>query len=251
MKKQSFIYTFLLATTLMASCGKESVPPKESASLNIMNAVVGSGYIATNFKGSLPYDFYRTILLQYGDTNAVTRRYNYSGMQPLWIYNYPDTTAKDAPLLKLDLDLPVGSIHSLYVTGTVAQPEAMFVEEQLPYHPAGDSTTSIRFINLSPGSKPVKVVLKGKSTPEAASVAYKTMSDFITYPVHTYNENYVFEFRDAASDALITTYTANGIHYPAPSPLPHPWLYQNRALALIGVPGGTGNQQQKVLVVKY
>ncbi|PUZ25840.1 hypothetical protein DCC81_16420 [Chitinophaga parva] len=251
MKQLYRVYACLLVTVL-AACGKETTPPTDAAALNIMNAIVGSQYVATNFRGAVPYDYYRTLFLQYGDSNLVARHYScFSGEQPLWIYNYPDTTAKDVPLLKLDLQLSAGSIHSLYLTGTVAHPDTVFTEEHLPYHPLGDSTTSIRFINLSPGSNPVKVVLKGKTTPEAASVPYRSFTGFITYPVHTSDDDYVFEFRDAASDALILTYTATGIHNPAPSPLPHPWLYQNRALALTGIPGGTGLQQQKVLVVKY
>ncbi|MBV8251909.1 MAG: DUF4397 domain-containing protein [Chitinophaga sp.] len=226
--------------------------PKDAASLNIMNAMVGSELLAPNFKGGTPYDYYRILYLQYADINMPTRHYSsYSGEQPLWIYNYPDTTAKDQPLLKLNLSLPAGSIHTLYLTGTVTQPDTMFVEEHLPYHPLGDSTTTIRFINLSPGSQPVKVVLKGKSTPEAASIAYKTMSNFITYPVNASNDDYVFEFRDAASDAVITTFTATGIHYPGPSVVPHPWLSRSKALVLIGTPGGTGSQQQQVRVVTY
>ncbi len=251
MKKQSFIYACLLAIMLF-SCGKATIMPKDAASLNIMNAVVGSQWLATNFKGGTPYDFYNTLNLQYADPSFTTKHYSsYSGEQPLWIYNYPDTTEKDLPLLKLILQLPAGSIHSLYVTGTLAQPDTMFVEEHLPYHPLGDSTTSIRFINLSPGSQPLKVTIQGKSSPEAASIAYKTMSNFITYPVNVPQADDVFEFRDAASDALITTFTATGIHYTGPSVQPHPWLFRNNALALIGIPGGTGAQRQRVIVVNY
>ncbi|RAJ76775.1 hypothetical protein CLV59_108296 [Chitinophaga dinghuensis] len=251
MKKQSFIYACLLAMMLF-SCGKATIMPKDAAALNIMNAVVGSELLATNFKGGTPYDYYRTMYVQYADPSLPTRHYSsYNGEQPLWIYNFPDTTEKDLPLLKLNLQLPAGSIHSLYVTGTLAQPDTMFVEEHLPNHSLGDSTTSIRFINLSPGSQSVKVTIQGKSSPEAGNIAYKTMSNFITYPVNVPQADDVFEFRDAASDAVIATFTATGIHYTGPSVQPHPWLFKNKALALIGIRGGTGAQRQQVVVINY
>ncbi|NIG55426.1 DUF4397 domain-containing protein [Chitinophaga sp. Cy-1792] len=251
MKKQLFIYALLSGMMLM-SCGKQDVLPRQAAAVNIMNAVVGSSYLATNFKGGLPYDYYYTFVLGYADASLPTRHYSMNaGEQPIWIYNYPDTTAKDEPLVKLNLHLAAGSIHMVYVTGTLAKPDTLLTEESLPYHPAGDSTTSIRFINLSPGSGPVKVVQRGKSAPEAASLPFKTQSAFITYPVNAHLDEYVFEFRDAATDALITTFTTTGVHYPPPSSGQQPWLYQNRALALIGIPGGTGKQKQQVMIVKY
>ena len=251
MRSYFFIYAWLLATVLV-SCGKESVAPPGTASLNIVNAVVGSSWLAPNVKGELPFDFYRLRLVQYGQFSTTNNHYSsYSGEQPLWIYNYPDTTDKDVPLLKMKLQLPIGSMHSLFMTGTLARPDSLLTEDHLPYHRLGDSTTGIRFMNLSPGSRPVKVVIQGKNKPEVTSIAYKTMSDFIIYPVNTYYGDYVFEFRDAASDAVITTYTATGIRNPPVPPNRHPWLYQNATLALIGVPGGTGAQQQTVMVVNY
>ncbi|WP_143310600.1 DUF4397 domain-containing protein [Chitinophaga vietnamensis] len=248
MKRYNFVYALLLSC-LLAACGKESTPPSGTASLNIVNAVVGSSQLAPNFSGSASYDFYRVLLAEYGHYIANSSHYSsFRGEQPLWIYNYPDTTSKDQPLLKLQLHMPVGSMQTLFVTGTLAKPDSLLTQDQLPYHALSDSTTGIRFVNLSPGSQPIKVVMRGKSSPEVASMAYKTASGFIAYPFKSGNKNFVFEFRDAASDALIATYTVSDV----PDPIdPVNWPNQNVTLALIGAPGQSGAWAQKVMPIQY
>src|SRR5262249_48007687 len=128
----------------------------------------------------------------------------YSGTQQLGIYQYPDTTGKSTPLYKLSLNLPVGSIHTLFLTGTLAAPDTMFTTDVIPYHPFSDSSISFRFVNLSAGSSPISVNIKNNAYgSEVSSLSYKGITGFKNYPAPYNVTDYNFEIRDAASGTLL------------------------------------------------
>lgn len=241
-----------LMVSLLMACAKDKVAPG-TASLTIINAVPDSRPLVTNFNGGNPFDYYLAVQLDYKvPFNPLVNRFrSYSGSQPLWLYQYPDTTDKNTPLFKLTLDLPIGATRTLFLTGTVNTPDTVFTNDVLPYHPLGDSTTGLRFVNLSPGSAPVKVVIKNKTgDAEVSSLPFKGVTGFRNYPVNAALEDYVFEFRDAASNTLITSFTTNGIHYPLPGGV-HQWVFRNWTLALVGLPGGTNGQEQTIMAFSY
>jgi hypothetical protein len=232
---------------LLPACSKVKTPPG-TASLNVINVIPGSSPLITNFSGGAPFLFISANTLYYKSYNHFN---SFSGRVPLALYQLPDTLSTDAPLLNINMDLPVGSTSTLFVTGTLAKPDTMMVRENLPYHPEGDSTTCIRFVNLSAGSNPVKVVIKGKTgAPEAGSLGYKQITAFKYYPINAAQEEYTFEFRDAVTDALVATYTTTFIHYPTPG-LQNAWIYKNCTLALVGIPGGTGVLAPGTLLLRY
>jgi hypothetical protein len=225
-----YVYARRLAALLLLatlfSCSKTSSLPG-TASLTIVNAVAGSNTLITNFSGTQPIEWYGgASQIAFGQSVEYD---NYSGIQPLGLYQNGDTVAQDVPLISLVLNLPVGSIHSLYLTGTTSAPDTVFATDAPPYHPMSDSSMGIRFINLSPGSAPVSVDIQGGANgSEAGSVAYKSMTAFRNYSATSVVTGYNFEFRDAASGTLLASYALT------------PAAYRNYTIALEGLPGPGG-----------
>ncbi|MBN9386075.1 MAG: DUF4397 domain-containing protein [Chitinophagaceae bacterium] len=251
------ISLFILLLAGIASCSKQSAPPPPS-SLTIINGVVGSAPLVTNFSGTdsltwylganqIVYNTFSTD--EYNNNNRVT--FN-PGMQKLALYQYPDTLQKDKPLFNLTLNLSSGSINSLFLTGTINAPDTLFTTDKLPLHAVSDSAAGIRFVNLSPNSAPVSINITGKNNgSEVTTLPYKGITEFKSYPATQDIGSYTFEFRDAATGALLVTYTADGINNAesdpyAPSKI---WRYKNTTLALLGLPGGSGDAAQTVLMI--
>jgi hypothetical protein len=223
---------------LITACRKNDIDPDGGASLTIVNSVQGTISLVTNFSGTdtLPNHYINAKQLIYNSFDPSYQFNAYKGKQKIALYNYPDTLLKDEPLLRLELDLPVGSIHSLFVTGTVAAPDTLFIEEHPPYRPVSDSTTGIRFMNLVPGSSGVSVNLAGQANgSEANLLHYKEVTAFKSYAATSNVNSYTFEFRDAANGALLASYTAEDINNGS-SDLNNPfnkWRFRNCTLALL------------------
>jgi hypothetical protein len=217
-----------------------------------VNTVVGSNVLCTRFAGTQPLYYINTNKIVYNIYNARGNQFSYyTGKQGLAVYQYPDTTEKDKPLFDLVLDLPVSSIHTLFLTGTVNAPDTVFATDALPYYAPADSAMGFRFINLSPGSAAITVnIASNANGTETGGLGFKQYTGFQRYPVTLTTADYTFEFRDAASQALIATYTASGINNPG-SAFPNPWLYRNYTLALTGKPGGTGSEAQTAFLITH
>jgi len=221
----------------MLSCAKQSTPPS-TASLTLINTVVGSSpSLVLNFSdtgGAITW--YSTALkLVYGTWTAYTNMLgSYSGEQKLAVYHYPDTSAHSTPLFNLTLNLPAGTIHTLFLTGTVTAPDTLFTTDILPYHPASDSSMGLRFVNLSPGSAPISINITGQAHgSEVSSLSYKGMTDFKNYPATASITDYKFELRDVATDTLITSYDVTGVNSVSGS---NSRRFRNLTLALLGLP---------------
>jgi Domain of unknown function (DUF4397) len=247
------LYITLALTT--GACRKATLNITGAASLTIINAVPGVSELALNLNGAQPpNNFY---------INAKKIAYNvfqpdyqlnaYSGTQRFLLYNYPDTLPQSRPFADVTLDLPVGSINTLFVAGTTSRPDTLFIREQLPHHQTADSTMGIRFINLSPGSQPVSINLAEQAPgSEIASLPYKGVSGFRRYPATSDISSYTFEFRDKASGALLGSYIAEGINNDSSNPFDpvNRWRNRNCTLALLGLPNdGSGNNTQVVLLI--
>jgi len=246
-------HTFLFCLAMLlsiTSCKKEAKLPS-TAALNIINAVVGTSELATNFKGTDSIGYYLAARLPYKSSDDRNFFRSYTGKQRLGLFNIPDTTNKSAPLFDLTLDLPIGSITSLYLTGTVSSPDMLLVKDTLPEILLTDSTMGIRFVNLSQGSGPISVNIIDKANgSEISNLKYKDISRFKFYPVGFTMNNYVFEFRDAASGALIASYTTENLSDPGAG-YANMWIYRWFTMALVGKPGGTGADSQSILLINY
>lgn len=252
MKRIRFCFLMVLAitvSTLIYSCSKEETV-RGTASLTIINTIVGSRPLVPNFNGGGKIYYNNAIFrLSYGVSSNTNQLGSYLGDQHLVLRE--DTAAQSRQLFDLKFNIPVGSINSLYLVGTNDNPDTLFVKENLPYYQPSDRIAGIRFINLSAGSTPITVNIQGRSTgSEVSSLAYKAMTVFKPYPATPDVANYVFEFRNGVTGALITTYTARSVGAEGLDYAPNYWLYRNNTLALIGSPGGTGTAVQRVIVIR-
>ncbi len=159
---------------------------------------------------------------------------SYSGNLPLSLSPITDTTIN---IWSGQLSLPVGSIHTFFLTGTDSlHVDTLFTTDLVPYYSQnGDSVAGFRFINLSAGSNPISIDLQNTpaNTLIVNSLAYKGVTAFIQEPsnANAMNNGYVFEIRDAASSTILTTIPINSGTYPVLFP------YKNVTICLIGQPG--------------
>ncbi len=244
---------FLLLPVLFAC--KKSSTGSGTASLTLINAVAGSNILATNFSDTYSIEWYYSAMqVQYGSYSPYYETSSYSGTQPLKLYQYPDTLEKSTPLFDLRIDLLIGSVHTLFLTGTTSAPDTLFTTDILPVHPPQDSSFGIRLVNLSPGSGPVSVNIQGQANgSETASLPYKSITAFKTYPATSATGSYVFEFRDAAG-ILLGSYTFDGVNNDAGNNTANNlWRYRNFTLILAGLPaaGTTGSTQIVFLANNY
>ncbi|WEK33675.1 MAG: hypothetical protein P0Y53_14375 [Candidatus Pseudobacter hemicellulosilyticus] len=228
---------------IIASCKKEQLPPG-TATLTVINAVADGVRLVTNFTGTDSIKYLNARSLTYSSSSRLIR---YVGQQQVGFYKWPDTTSKDKPLFNLSLDLPVGSISTLVLTGTSTNPDTVFVRDQISYFPATDSSMEFSFANFSPGRN-VRVRIKG-STATEAQLSYKTITSFKRYAVASTVADYVFEFVDE-TDRVVATYTTVGIRNAGAASALR-WIQGSFTLALVGLPGATGTYAQKLIMINH
>lgn len=231
----------MLPVALVLSCSKSKALPG-SASLTIVNAAAGSQYMVTNFSGTDSLTWYAAArLLVYNDTSNYNQFNGYSGKQPLAVYRYNDTLPHSVPFFSGILNLPVGSIQTLFLAGTLTNPDTLLTTDHPPYHPASDSSVGIRFVNLSPGSNPVSVNIQGNSNgSEVTSLAYKGVTVFKNYPAGAAVIGYTFEFRDISTGVLLGTSNITAVSsIPGGAIGLNRMLYRNYTFVLDGLPGVT------------
>ncbi len=231
------------------------------ASLTLINSVVGSSLLIPNFSGSytlsgsyisgnfLTYGYYYGYAAGMNTGNQMTLQ---SGLQTLAMYQYPDTLPTSKPLLNIDFTLTAGSINSLFLTGTVNSPDTLLTVDHPPYYSVTDSSVGFRFVNLSPGSKPISVNIQGEPDgSRVSSLSYKNITGFSSFPAASGISSYTFEFRDAATGALLASYLADGINNDGSDPNnpANNWRFRNFTLAFLGLPDGSGTEAQTVLLI--
>lgn len=231
----------VLLCIIFFSCKKDEKVPG-TASLTVVNMVRGAQTMVANFGGTTPLTYYATApFLYYNTFTFYQNRFNsVSGAQNIGFFKMPDTTDKSKPVLLCNVDLPIASINSLFLIGSVEQPDYLFVRDQVPYIPASDSSGGFRFVNALSNSGAVSVNIKDKATGSLiSSLAYKGVSDFIKLPVKPGITGYDFEFRDAATGTLILSYTTPYLNVFQPGEV-NMWIWRCNTLALSGDKNGTG-----------
>lgn len=253
--KSPAIPVWAILITLVAfagSCIKTATTPGTS-SLTLVNTTVGADTLMPNLnEGSQPLFFYKNAYaLQYGTYQLTDEMAFYSGAQHLALYHYPDTSEHSTPLFDLNLNLPVNSIHTLFLTGTLANPDTMLVTESIPVYGVTDSVAGIRFVNLSPGSGEIRINLKRQPAgSEVNGLPYKGITAFKQYPATSTIGNDTFEIRDPIKDSVITTYIATRVGAGGSSYNPNTWIYRNNTIVFAGTPGvTTGKAKQKAYKV--
>lgn len=242
----SFVVTLSLSAILLTNCKKKDIFPDAPASLHVINAMPGSAQLLPDLTNGGPQLFKYSKGIDYKfysySANLLPA---YTGKQRLRLYQWPDTTSKDQPLFDLQLDLPSGSITTLFLTGTVAAPDTVFRREQLPVLKVADSAMAIRFMHLSPGSVPISVNRQGQPAGELVSnIAYREDGGFRQYPANG-NGNYMFEFRNANTGDILLTFK-----FPADA-LSAKYLNRSFTIAFSGLPDGTGITAIKASVTPH
>ena len=193
MKKLSKL--FILAALGLASCKKATITVTPLSSFNVTNAVVGGAtlYLNTSAEDSVTNNSYTAFSL-------------ITGQSRLGLYTAANP---GAPYYNQTIPTVNGSYYSLFLSGaSPANVDNVLIKES--YKNYTDSLCGVRFINLSPGSQPISVDIAGNANgSEVASLAYKAYSIFKQYPAKVSTPTYTFEFRDATTGNLITTYTLN------------------------------------------
>lgn len=236
----------LLCVVLLNACEKMDQPGV--ASLKIFNGIAGSKILVTNFNGGEPLVWYKSASrLNYGDPGDLSsvnsykgNFHSYSGRQRIAFFEYPDTLAHSKPVTQAQVDLPVSSVNSLFLTGTFEEPETLFIRDQLPFHGVTDSTASFRVVNLVKGLT-VSVNLQGREEgSEWASLGYKTVSGFINYDVKKTPVQYVFEIRDKLTGNLISTQTIDTQERNIGYGISNIYRFKNFTIILFGKLNDTG-----------
>jgi hypothetical protein len=213
------------------SCKQNNVIPNPNAgAINITNAVIGGSTLDFTTGGATN--------LTSANTTVSSNGYSFlpvAGGQQQITLNIPAVPASPGvpatPAVTYfsgSLFFNANSNYSLFLAGpSPAAVDDVLIKENYTRTYA-DSVFGVRFINLAPGSNPISVDIRGNANgSEVASLAYKAYSAFNQHPAQAVNTSYVFEFRDAATGNLITTYTLN-------TP-----FFHNVTLALRGTVGGS------------
>jgi hypothetical protein len=206
----------LLSITINNSCKKEKTETGPLGSLMIVNVVPGGKSVKLGSNASLV-----------ANNSAAYFTLNANSQN---IYVWPDGDSLHPYYnSNKNLEVVVGDVYSLYLAGSATVPEGLLVKENIPYRT--DSTTGIRFINLSTTGPAINVTLS--TTPsinEISALTYKQITEFKTYSAR-FNNTYTFQFRDANTNAILSTMAFTTTTIPR---------FSNITLVIRGVPGSIG-----------
>jgi hypothetical protein len=240
MKILKFMPFVLLAVTIL-SCSKTKEIQRNSGAVNVINMAVDIPAIKVNTTGSVINYAATTTQVAYGTGRL------YSA--PTGNIQFVIVPSADTNRLLVNNTYNLQSaVYTMYITGTTTAVDTIFRQEtNFPFIRTDvvtpDSLINIRFVNLSPNSVPVKIKLASVATNEVDNLAYKGITDFKAYTAKIANTSYLFQVRNAATDALLLTYTfsVTGTN-----------RFKNVALIIKGLQGTTtGTNAYSVSAVNY
>lgn len=200
-----------------AACKQNNIKPQSNnGSINITNAVVGGSTVNLT-TGNSPY-------ITSGN-NSISN-YGYAFL-PLLAGNIDinigipaQAATNSSPAIpavtyyKGNLDVDKNSNYSLFLTGVSDQAIDNVLIKETYQRTYADSICGVRFINLSPGSDAVSVDIAGSANgSEVGNLEYKAYTGFNKHPATVAINSYTFEFRDAATGNLLTSYSLNAPYF--------------------------------------
>ena len=222
MKYLKPFYILFITTNFIASCEKEKAPIP-AASLNVINTSPD----IPNAKVSTPKTGYYSQLI--GVNSGSNFVFTLPAGSPSIVITNGNDTIK--PLYNSALTAGFGQVFSLYIAGSEGN-DIFLKQDTIPVRM--DSSVGIRFVNLLPGSSPVSVnILGSPNGSEISNLSYKDFSGFKSYPAdnNVISTGYYFEFRNAISGDLLTTFNTIDYFHPA---VP---VFKNITIILFGSPG--------------
>jgi hypothetical protein len=203
MKKIVYSVISVILLFLGWSCEKDSTEFKSTANIYVINASIGNGAVKVNPGAGKGFAYSKATELVY---NASSVYGAFTGSNTITAVSSTDTTKT---FFTKTVDLKPA--NTLYLAGQSPTIDTMFRAEDLPYIQAAvvnpDSSMYIRFVNLSPTSPAVKVLIKSAATNEVESLPYKGISPFKKYPAKVTTASYIFEVRNATTNELMTSVT--------------------------------------------
>ncbi|MBO9572569.1 MAG: DUF4397 domain-containing protein [Chitinophagaceae bacterium] len=184
----------LLCLTFSASCKKDGVTTTPLASLNIINTIVGGS------DAKLRSDNVANIYNNGSGYYSVL-----PGNPDLYVYPIEDSVNPYYHANKTVV-MEAGQIYSLFLGGVTSQITSLLVHEN--DLAKQDDSIRVRILNFSPDAPPVNVRLSTLSDiNEFSAIGFSEITDFKAYKKTGTNTEYTFEFRDANTDVLITSFT--------------------------------------------
>lgn len=214
MKKLIFLYIQAgLLLSLVLSCKKE-LSPQATASLTLVNAIPGSGNLVANFStnyrasGNYPFGMYVKYRTYAPDNHLTVQAVE----QPLLIYKLPTTTGENKPVYQQNINPAPSEASTLFLIGTLEQPEALVITKLPPYHAVADSVLGLRFVNLAPEKTPVRIRISGEGTDlSVTNLAYKSATDYLSVKANAKVADVLVEVFDQVSGTLLQTYTLKDV----------------------------------------
>lgn len=234
------IWCILTIMLFLESCKKAVVEVKSPATVNVINAIPTSAGIIPVFGTTAAIQYFRNAQ-ELGYTGFGVY-YRNNGNNNIYILEDRDTTslAIKSSLFMGTLDLKSGNVYSLFLTGDTTKVDTLLVEDHIPYY--SDSTSAVRFVNLSTGSPAISVSLQGNSTPEPefADLRYKTVSTWKGYSATSdIGGAYTFVISDKITGNELTEFT----WYYTP--------YKSNAIVISGSTDPTSDTSLQVFEVNY
>lgn len=208
MKNIYFIGLYALAVAIGISCKKEANKLYSTSSVTVVNAMQNMQDIVVTFSDTvLPYYLNQAPIhfasgIEYGVP---------SGYTPLTVLSFADTSHS---FFSGSIDIKAGGIYSLFLTGQEKAIDSVLTQDVIPVYT--DSMAGVRFINLSTGSSPISVNLKGNppTQTEFSDLAYKKASSFKAYSARKNTPtSYSFEVRNQTTGDLLTTFVWRYVRY--------------------------------------
>ena len=244
--KLSNIYNLLLmllAGAALPACSKE-MPVPSTAVITVANAMAGA-YTLQFSEAPTNEPLSYNISRQYSSHNG---NFHFT---PFVLDQTTYEIIKPA-LYEINIPVALNSIQTLFLAGNLNQPDTFLVKDEPLSFAIEDSSMSFRFVNLSPGSTAVSVNLQGEASgSEVASLAYKNITTFRKYRADASVSEYIFEFRDAATEELLTTLPVYGINEPGNENAPNLWRRRNFTIVFDGNPGTAQEWPQTAFIVNY
>jgi len=231
MKKMIFLYIqAALFLSLAFSC-KKGLRPEGTASFTIVNAMSGLNNGLINFNPN-----YLSTAKYLTGMNAKYRVFDPGNHitipakeQPLVIYSAPVSNAQDKPIYQLNINPAVGDASTLFLCGTIQQPESILITQLPPYHSVADSTLGLRFLNLAPAKTPVRIHISGEGIDKSVtSLGYQSATGYLALNARANVVNVLVEIFDQTTGELLQRYTLQDVGTTVSDQ--NKWRYRNYTL---------------------
>jgi hypothetical protein len=199
---------FLFLICSIYSCQKSKYNLPDIASLTIVNGVVG-GVPVKMFPQN------NSISVNNSAKLAV-----FSGNNEVYVFPVGDSTNPYCSNIKYHANSRYA--YSLFVGGQKPNTQCKLVQDNIPLFNISDSLFGVRFINLSTNITRCNVTISTTTgVNEVSNLGFMDVTDFKQYSARNANVSYVFQFRNASDNSIVTSYTF--------SPVP---VFSNVTLAL-------------------